>query len=421
MNKADSAAIAELLTENNFIQVYDPLSSDIIIINTCSVRQSAENRIWGRIGNFKSLKEIKPIILMVVGCMAQRAGEELLSINDAVDIVVGTFLRDKIPFILSNHKKCNRSVFIEGNDLSFYRPVPDKDNPKKAYVTISFGCNNFCSYCIVPFLRGRERSRKSSEIIDDIKRIADLGVIQVTLLGQNVNSYGKDISDMPFSELLKKISRETDIQWIKYLSCHPKDFNDDLINVIAEEDKISKWLHLAVQSGSNKILERMNRHYTIENYIDKIHKLKERIKNLNLTTDIIVGFPGESEDDYLKTYNLVKEIEFDDAFMYKYNSRKSTFAYDNYKDEISAIEKRERLSGIIDLQRDISRKKRLLRIGTEFEAIAEKWSKKGRGKILALTKEDIMMVFNGEEKDFKGVFKLKVTALKGNTLFGEKI
>nr|HPO50683.1 MiaB/RimO family radical SAM methylthiotransferase [Spirochaetota bacterium] len=280
-------------------------------------------------------------------------------------------------------------------------------------------CNNFCSYCIVPYLRGREVSRDSGEIIEDINNLVKLGVKQATLLGQNVNSYGNDTNDINFPSLLKKISNETDIKWIKYLSSHPKDFTDELIEVISTEKKVSKWLHLAVQSGSNKILEKMNRKYKIETYIEKVMKLKSLNPELNLTTDIIVGFPGETEADFNDTVDLINTVKFDDAFMYKYNIRENTFAAKELGDDVPEDEKLSRLSKIIDLQRDIKSENKKKRIGSILEVIPEKFSKNSDREILGNSAEDLMVLFQGEEKDFEEILKVKVTQLKGGSLFGE--
>ena len=421
MNKSDSSKVSNALKKSGYIEVNDNQNADIILINTCSVRQSAENRIWGRLGFYKNLKSKKDIILLLIGCMAQRLGEDIFSLSDTVNIVVGVQSINKIPEILKNYKSNEKPVYTVEKKIKFNKSIPDKENPKKAFVTISHGCNNYCSYCIVPFLRGKEISRKSGEIIEDINQLTEKGVIQVTLLGQNVNSYGKDITDLSFPELLKKICRETDIKWIKYLSSHPKDFTDELINVIINENKVSNWLHLALQSGSNKILKEMNRKYNREYYIEKVEKLKKSIPDLNLTTDILVGFPGETEEDFLQTVDLIKKIEFDDAYMYKYNSRKGTSAFNELKDNIPAEEKRKRLSTIIDLQRNISRKKKLNRINTDFEVIAEKWSKRSDNEILGLTKEDLMIIFKGDFNDFRDIIRINAVGLRGNTLFGEKI
>jgi len=421
MNKADSLSLSEKLRLSGYSEGRDPENSDIIIINTCSVRKTAENRIWGRLGYFKNLKRKKDIIVVVMGCMSQRIGDEIKNSGYGVDLVVGTFYKDKIPYLIENFNKKNGNVFTDEKELPFSYSSPEAGNPAKAFVTISSGCNNFCSYCVVPYLRGREISRNSAEIIDDVVKLTQKGVIQATLLGQNVNSYGLDKGDITFPELLKKIARETDIKWIKYLSSHPKDFTDELIEVISSEEKVANYLHLAVQSGSNRILEKMNRKYKIEDYIDKITKLKNLVPGLNLTTDIIVGFPGETSSDFQDTLNLMKTVEFDDAYMYKYNTRENTYSSDNFADDVSDEEKLERLQTIIDLQIEIRKKKKTSRIGDIFEVIPERKSKNNQNEILGLTKEDLMIIYNSPDFEIGKIVKLKAVKLTGNSLFGERV
>ncbi len=421
MNKADSLSLTEKLRIAGYSEGQSPENSDIIIINTCSVRKTAENRIWGRLGYYKNLKRKKDIVVAVMGCMSQRIGDEIKNSGYGVDLVVGTFFKDNIPYLIQNFNKKERNVYIDEKDLPFSYSSPETDNPAKAFVTISSGCNNFCSYCIVPYLRGREISRNSAEIIDDVAKLTQKGVIQVTLLGQNVNSYGLDKGDITFPELLKKIARETDIKWIKYLSSHPKDFTDELIEVISSEDKVANYLHLAVQSGSNNVLEKMNRKYKIETYIDKIAKLKKLVPSLNLTTDIIVGFPGETSADFQDTVNLMKTVEFDDAYMYKYNTRENTYSSNNFADDVPDEEKLDRLQTIIDLQIDIRKNKKAGRIGDIFEVIPERKSKNNQNEILGLTKEDLMIIYNSPDFEIGKIVKMKAVKLIGNSLFGERI
>ncbi|HOV13560.1 MAG TPA: tRNA (N6-isopentenyl adenosine(37)-C2)-methylthiotransferase MiaB [Spirochaetota bacterium] len=421
MNKADSNSVIQNLINNGFREVFSPSEAKLIIINTCSVRKTAENRIWGRIGSYKNLKKKHNLIILVMGCMSQRVGLDFFNESPLVDIVVGTFYKDKIPDIVINHKKGQRVAFVDEKKITFGFSHPDIDNPKKAYITISHGCNNFCSYCIVPYLRGREASRSSNEIIEDINNLTKLGVMQVTLLGQNVNSYGNDTNDVDFPTLLKRISKETDIKWIKYLSSHPKDFSDSLIEVIVNEKKVSKWLHLAVQSGSNKILQKMNRHYKIESYIEKVNKLKQLTPNLNLTTDIIVGFPSETEEDFNETVNLINQVQFDDAFLYKYNIRENTLAAKELIDDVTEEEKLKRLDTIIKIQRNIQRNNKHKKIGTILDILPEKFSKKGDDEIFGVSQEELMILFKGTQSDFDKINKVRITKVLGGTLYGEKV
>jgi tRNA-2-methylthio-N6-dimethylallyladenosine synthase len=420
MNKSDSISVVENLKKNDYVLTDSPEKADFVIINTCSVRKTAENRVWGRLGFYKNLKQKNNTTIVVMGCMSQRLGDELLS-ESSVDIVIGTFHKDRIPEIITNYNKGQKISFVGDKELLFGKSYSDESNPKKAFVTISHGCNNYCSYCIVPYLRGKEISRPSEDIINDIQRLADLGVLQVTLLGQNVNSYGNDSNDVKFPDLLRMIANNTGIKWIKYLSSHPKDFSDELIEVICNEKKVSKWLHLAVQSGSNKILEKMNRKYSIESYVAKIDKLKKLVPGIHLTTDILVGFSDESEKDFQDTVDLVRYVEFDDAYMYKYNIRETTFAAENLDDNISQDIKLERLDTIIKIQKEISQKNKLKRVGGIYEVLSDHWSKKSSKEILGITSEELMIIFEGNDADFEDILKIKCTKLKGNTLFGEKL
>lgn len=430
MNKADSDSLAQMLRLNGYTESQTPDKADIVVINTCSVRKTAENRIWGRLGFYKEMKRSRSILLILMGCMAQRLGDGAADFKRlrgyGVDMVVGTFFRDKVPFLLEHYDPKADNIFVEKTDLTFPWSAPDAGNPLTAFVTISHGCNNFCSYCIVPYLRGRETSRPSEQIIEDIQRLAEQGVIQVTLLGQNVNSYGLDNNDIKFPQLLKRICHETDIQWIKYESSHPKDFTEELAEVIAAEDKVSNYLHLAVQSGSNHILEKMNRKYRVEDYIAKVQHIKQLVPKLNLTTDVIVGFSGETESDFQDTLTLMRTVEFDDAYMYKYNVRENTVSAKSMDDDVSEEVKLRRLQELIDLQRQISDERRHRRIGDITEVIPVSVSKKSgeadkMNQIHGLTKEELHVVYDATDPNDKSVKKIKFTGVSGSTMLGEII
>ncbi len=430
MNKADSDSLCYALKLNGYTETDNPQEADIVVINTCSVRKSAENRIWGRLGEYKVIKRSRPLLLILMGCMAQRLGDGASDFKRlkgyGVDIIVGTFFRDKIPFILEHYDSSAENIFTDKSDLTFPWSAPDKENPLTAYVTISHGCNNFCSYCIVPYLRGRETSRSSADIITDINRLTEQGVIQVTLLGQNVNSYGLDNNDIKFPELLKKICKETDIKWIKYESSHPKDFTPELAQVIASEDKVSNLLHLAVQSGSDNILRKMNRHYKIEDYKAKVDYIRSLVPKINLTTDIIVGFSGETEDDFNDTVSMIKEIRFDDAFMYKYNVRENTVSANTMPDDVPDDVKGRRLETIIKLQRQIGLENKLNRVGDTAQIIPVSVSKKAdktgdKTQMLGLSSEEINVVYDTDNPTERTIRKVKLTGVVGNTMTAEII
>lgn len=426
MNKAESTALARRLTAAGYSQVFSQENAQLIIINTCSVRKTAENRIWGRLGFYKKEKTKRDITVLVMGCMPQRISEELLDKKRSVDIVVGNFYKDKIPEILMAHRKGEKSCYVdvpkEQNPQAFFaQTAPDELNPAKAYLTISHGCNNFCSYCIVPYLRGREISRSSSSIINEIHRLTELGVKQIMLLGQNVNSYGNDTKDITFAQLLKQIAHETDVAWVKFMSSHPKDLSQELIEVMADEPKISKWLHLALQSGSTSILKAMNRKYTREDFLNKIYKLREYIPDIILTTDLIIGFPGETEADYRDTLSLIEEVRFDDAFMYKYNERDNTLAQKTLGDPIKDDVKVQRLAKLIEIQRKIGVENRQAMKGRHFQILHERPANDGTGRHIGISSNELIFLYDGNDDDAGKVIDIEATGVNGSTLTGRKV
>lgn len=421
MNKAESSSLIKLMEDKGFIYTQLYYEADVVIINTCSVRKTAENRIWGRVGFFKRQKRERKIIVLVMGCMSQRIGEELINSNRSVDIVVGNFYKERIPEIIINHRDGEKGIFIDEGEIVFTKPCPDETNPARSYVTISHGCNNFCTYCIVPYLRGREVSKNSSEIVGGIQSLTEQGVLQVILLGQNVNSYGADKNDLDFPDLLRKIADETDIQWIKFLSSHPKDLSDKLIEVIASEQKVSKWVHLALQSGSDRVLERMNRKYTAEDFKLIVGKLRQAVPDILITTDIIVGFPGETDEEYQQTLDLVQWVEFDDAFLYKYNERDTTLAQKKFDDDISDEVKTERITELIAIQRAITTKRRELMVGKQYGVIPDRFTNDGTDRILAVSQEEVMFIYPGSKEDFGKIIQVEAVGVSGSTVIGKKI
>lgn len=423
MNKAESSSLANTLTARGLEQTKDHKEADLVIINTCSVRKTAESRIWGRVGFYKRQKRDREITVVVMGCMSQRVGYELLNPKFAVDIVVGNFYKDKVADIIMNHRKGSREIFIEENADSnlFTTPAPDELNPSKAYVTISHGCNNFCTYCIVPYLRGREVSKHSDLIIEDIKALVRQGVKQVMLLGQNVNSYGNDTKDITFAQLLRRIVNETDISWVKFMSSHPKDLSDELIEVMATEPKVSKWIHLALQSGSDTILDSMNRRYTGESFKLKIDKLRARIPDVILTTDIIIGFPGETEEDFQDTMDLVEYVRFDDAFTYKYNERDNTVAQKSLGDTIADEVKVARLEKLIARQRKIAMENREAMKGRRLQILMERPANDGTDRYVGISSNELIILYDGNADDAGKVITVEITGRKASTLIGKRV
>ncbi|MCK5154644.1 MAG: tRNA (N6-isopentenyl adenosine(37)-C2)-methylthiotransferase MiaB, partial [Spirochaetales bacterium] len=320
MNTAETNAIIADLKGKGWVEADSELNADFILLNTCSVRQTAENRIWGRIGYYKHLKESKDFTLAITGCMAERLKEDIQNKAPAVDMVIGNFEKEKLSEYLDNNELWTDNLVAEG-DYNF-REIHLAENDFKAMVPIMHGCNNFCTYCIVPYVRGREISRSPGSIIEELKQLELKGVKEVTLLGQNVNSYSYKEKDkiITFSDLLKLILSETKlIGWIRFMSSHPKDVPEDLIKLISSNKRLCNHIHLAVQHGSDKILKRMNRNYTRSDFISLSKKMKKSIPDISITTDLLIGFPGESTSDLQLTKDLMNEIKFNDAFTYYYN------------------------------------------------------------------------------------------------------
>lgn len=418
MNTAESNAIIADLKNKEWKEADSAETADFVLLNTCSVRQTAENRIWGRIGYYKHLKESRDFTLAVTGCMAERLKEEIKKKTPAVDMIIGNFEKERLTEYLDNIEIWKDNTVADG-EYNF-RELHLAENDFKAMVPIMHGCNNFCTFCIVPFVRGREVYRSPESIIKEIKELELKGVKEITLLGQNVNSY-KYIQkgvDLDFTGLLKLILSKTKTPgWIRFMSSHPKDVSGDLIDLIADNDRLCNHIHLAVQHGSDKILKRMNRRYTRSEFIALSQKMKHRIPDISITTDLLIGFPGETIEDLELTKELMKEIKFNDAFTYYYNPREGTKAY-NYTDNIEDKEKLKRLDEIIKIQRQISHNLKTDRVGQTVKVLVESVSRKNSKELLARTEKNEMVVFPGN-KNIIGTFKnIQLISLGGNTFKG---
>jgi len=423
MNKAESNALALILDGHGWKEAKHPEESQLVIINTCSVRKTAENRIWGRLGYYKKQKQKLGTKIAVVGCMAERLKENIQTEIPEVDFVVGTY--DKGDFAANIN-----ALFNDGHEkdlthngaYTFFtkHSQPDAD---KAFVPIMHGCNNYCAYCIVPYVRGREVSRAPLDILDEIKELDAAGVKEITLLGQNVNSYKyrQERNDILFPDLLRTIEQQLhNIRWVRFLTSHPKDVPDDLIKVLSESDKLCSHLHLPVQSGSDSVLKKMNRKYTRQYYLDLVRSMRNAVPHISLTTDIIVGFPGETEKEFEETLSLMRTVGFQDAFMYYYNDIEGTAASD-MKEKIPQENKLERLQKVIELQRSISNEIKQKRIGQRAEVLIEDVSKKDKKQLLGRTAHDEMIVFPGDKNKIGQFSECEVVLVKGNTLIGEEI
>jgi len=363
MNTAESNAIISDLKKKGWKAAGSELDADFVLLNTCSVRKTAENRIWGRIGYYKHLKESRDFTLAVTGCMAERLKGNLKKKAPAVDMVIGNFEKENLSEYLDNNEIWNDNLVSEGEYT--FREIHLEENNFKSMVPIMHGCNNFCTYCIVPYVRGREVSRSPESIVKELKELEKRGVKELTLLGQNVNSYSytENGAHIDFVHLLKLILKETkQIGWIRFMSSHPKDVPDDLIKLISENERLCSHVHLAVQNGSDAVLKRMNRSYTKADFIILADKMKTAIPDISITTDLLIGFPGETLEDLEMTKTLMKQVRFNDAFTYYYNPREGTKAFE-FTDGIEKKEKLRRLNEIIELQRKISHELKTERVG----------------------------------------------------------
>ena len=383
MNVHDSEKMIGVLQKEGYSQTDDPRAADLIIFNTCSIRQKAEQKFYSELGRTKSYKKSRPEMkIAVAGCIAQHEGENIFKKAHYVDFVLGPQSIHKLNDMVSQdtvHLAIKDNPEIAIKDL----PIRRADGVK-AWVTIMYGCNNFCSYCIVPYTRGRERSRPSENIYYEVAELADKGYKEVTLLGQNVNSYK---SDVDFPGLLKKLDRVGGIERIRFITSHPRDLSDELIKAMSELPKLCEHIHLPIQSGSSNILRLMNRGYTYNDYINKISSLKEKVPGIAITTDIITGFPGETENDHMQTIKALKEIEFDGIFAFKFSLRPGTKAAE-MQDNLPEDLRSERLNEILKVQDDITSRKNKILEGTIQEILIEGESETDTERVTGRTRSN---------------------------------
>jgi tRNA-2-methylthio-N6-dimethylallyladenosine synthase len=353
MNEHDTERMYALLEAHKFTQAPTPESADMIIINSCSVREKPVHKVMSEVGTYRDLKARKPNLKIgIAGCVGQQEGEKILQGNKLVDFVMGTGEIDNLPEIVrqvrDERKRVTATAMHHRDDYKIETLVR---NPKvSSFVTITKGCDNFCSFCVVPFTRGREKSRVLSDIVRDVHELVDRQVKEITLLGQNVNSYKSPDGNGGFNDLLRAICTETKLERLRYTTSHPKDFNDELINLhVKHQDKLGLFLHLPVQSGSSEVLERMNRGYTREEYLEKVMKLKKALPEVALSTDVIVGFPGETEEQFEETLSLLSEVRYENVYAFKYSARPFTKAL-KFKDHLTEEQKDARLQRLMDLQ-----------------------------------------------------------------------
>ena len=426
MNEEDSEKLSGMLKNIGYTKTLLREKASIIIFNTCCVRENAELKVYGNLGALKNLKKQNPnLVIAVCGCMMQQKdmAENIIKKYPFVDIIFGTHNAYKFPEYLNRVKQEGKSIIeVLDKEEDIVEGVPvDRESSIKAFVTIMYGCNNFCTYCVVPYVRGRERSRKPEDILDEIKALVKIGYKEVTLLGQNVNSYGKGLEgEMNFAKLLRMVNEVEGLERVKFMTSHPKDLSEEVIYAIRDCEKLCETVHLPVQSGSNNILKKMNRHYTKEQYLELVAKIKNEIPGVALTTDIIVGFPGETEEDFEDTLSLVREAEYDSAFTYIYSRRKYTPA-DEMEDQIDDDVKHNRFNRLLDAINEISIRKNKQYEGKIVEVLVEGESKNNDTKYMGRTRTGKLVNFSANPESVGKLINVNVTEALSFSLNGEEI
>lgn len=422
MNKHDSERIAGMLQQEGYELTNCLEEANLVVFNTCTVRDHADRKLYGHLQHLKQWKtENKDRIIAVGGCLAQKEGKRIQEKIPYLDIVFGTHNLGKFPHLLNEYRKSSTPLCELSEELEVMPSnLPcQREYPFKAWVTITVGCNNYCSYCIVPYVRGREISRPLEDIIKEVEFLVEDGVIEITLLGQNVNSYGYDLYDKSkFAYLLGKLNEIKELERIRFTTSHPKDLTSDIIQAVADSESICEHFHLPIQSGSNKILKLMNREYTKEAYLDIIKNIRTAMPECSITTDIMVGFPGEGEQEFLETFETFKKIEFDQAYMFIFSPRGDTPA-SKLKDSETKEAKKERFLRLVDLQNNITSNKNKSLEGKTFEILVEGRSKKNPQRLTGRTRTNRIVNFHGEEDLIGKLVKIKITKSQSYSLIGE--
>ncbi len=421
MNEHDSERMAGVLKGQEYVQTEDAATADVIILNTCSIREKAEQKFYSELGRLRSLKLERPgLRIAVAGCIAQQEGKNILSRAPYVDMIFGPSDVARVSELPRLAKTWSNPLIEINGDPDYHRkklPASRSDR-LKAWVSIMYGCNNFCTYCIVPYVRGRERSRPPSDVVSEVRELAEQGFKEVTLLGQNVNSYGKGEADsVDFPGLLALVNEVPGIERIRFVTSHPRDLSSELIVALRDLPKVCESLHLPVQSGADPVLTAMNRKYTRAAYLDRIKRLRAAVPHITLTSDIIVGFPGETDQDFSLTLQLLREVEYDNVFAFKYSKRPGTAAL-KLTGHVPESVKEARLAQVLDLQKEISIRKNAAAGGMTFEVLVDGHSKKC-GQLTGRTRGNKAVNFEGPDSLIGTLVMVRITGAGESSLSGE--
>lgn len=423
MNAGDSEIVVSIMQREGYRYTEQIAEADVILINTCSIRDNAEQRIWGRLSEMRRLRKAKPTLVVgIIGCMAERLKEKLIESESGVDVVAGPDSYRDLPSLVRKAEDGGKAINVELSKEETYAeiaPVRLDKNGVTAFVSIMRGCNNYCSYCVVPYTRGIERSRDPQTIVREARTLFECGYREVTLLGQNVNSYHYD--EVGFPELMAMVAEISPLLRVRFATSHPKDISDALLEVMARYDNICKSIHLPAQSGSNEMLKKMNRKYTREWYLERIAAIRRYMPDCAITTDLIAGFCGETEEDHQQTLSLMREVGYASAFMFKYSERPGTFSSRHFEDDIDDAEKTRRLNEIIALQNTLSVASNEQEVGKVREVLVEGESKRSDAQLCGRTSQNKMVVFDRGDHKAGEYVKVRITGCSSATLFGEEV
>ena len=420
MNSGDSEIVVSIMQQEGYVYTEKINEADVILINTCSIRDNAEQRIWGRLSEMRRLRKGKPsLVVGIIGCMAERLKEKLIEQNCGVDVVAGPDTYRDLPNLVRRAQSGDKGVNVELSKEETYAeiaPVRLDRSGVSAFIAIMRGCNNYCSYCVVPYTRGIERSRDPQTIVNEARVLFENGYREVTLLGQNVNSY--KFGEVGFPDLMAMVAEISPEFRVRFATSHPKDISDRLLQVMAQYDNICKSIHLPAQSGSNEMLKKMNRKYTREWYLERIAAIRHYLPDCSITTDLISGFCGETEEDHQQTLSLMREVGYASAFMFKYSERPGTFSARHFEDDITEEEKTRRLNEVIALQNELSLQHNRQEIGRVREVLIEGTSKRSDAQLCGRTSQNKMVVFDRGSEGAGEYVKVLITDCSSATLFG---